>query len=90
MNAYRQRMPMLQAAEQLRQLPVITFPHIGGDSKNPKTAAAQAARKRRRMIQDWQRQAQGLGKWDVVEGVDALETSTDVRRWLGMHGIVTA
>lgn len=78
---------MLHAQELLRHLPVETFPHIGGDSKNPKVAAAQANRKRRRLIQDWQRQARGLGKYDAVEGVDTLRTSDDVRRWFAGHGI---
>lgn len=90
LRAYMRRLPMLRAQEQLRQVAVVSFPHIGGDSKNPKQAAAQANKKRRKLIQEWTRTARGLSRHDVIEGIDRLESAQDVRNWLGMRGIAVS
>lgn len=86
--AYARRKPMIEAQQQLERLTAITFPSWSGPSPGK---VPPHARKGNKMRQDYQsalvRQSRGLGRYDAIEGVDLLQTSDDVRRWLGGHGI---
>lgn len=79
---------MIEAQRQLERITAITFPDWAGKTggKVP-LHIRQGNRMRQEYQRDLLRQSRGLGRWDVVEGIDRLETSADVRRWLGMRGI---
>jgi hypothetical protein len=79
-------LPRMQAEEQLRALSVETFVHLSGDSSDPKQAARQGTRKRRKIVQDLHRQALGVAWDEIIPGVDALQPS-DLRGWFSAHGL---
>lgn len=85
-----QRLPRLQAQDDLRLLTLITFPNWTGDSSNAKQAAREGSRKRRRFLDQLNRQARGLGMFDEREGVDVLRSADDVIAWFGSHDIDAA
>ena len=77
-------LPRFDAEDQMQLITAITFPHWGGDSKNPKESARQGNRKRTKYLD-------ALGKAAGGEGAsELLTTGEQLERWFHAHGLSTA